>query len=116
MTRSRLSKLGDIKDLELKYSKTYSKKIFEKLCKIKFFEEQVREAHKQKLTTPLVYLSLGQEAVSTGVSFQMQNSYVLAQHRGHDPCLAFGTYNIIKPPPPAPNILPPSAPFLIALS
>ena len=89
MTRSRLSKLGDIKDLELKYSKTYSKKIFEKLCKIKFFEEQVREAHKQKLTTPLVYLSLGQEAVSTGVSFQMQNSYVLAQHRGHGPYLAF---------------------------
>jgi len=89
MNRARLAYLGEIEDLELKYSKLYSKKIFQKLCKIRFFEEEVKEAHKKKLTTPLVYLSIGQEAVSVGVSFQMKNSYVLAQHRGHGAYLAF---------------------------
>jgi len=89
MERKKFSNLGEIKNLELKYPKLYSKKIFYKMCKIRFFEEEVKEAHKKKLTTPLVYLSIGQEAVSTGVSFQMQGSYVLAQHRGHGPYLAF---------------------------
>lgn len=89
MNRQLLSKLGEIRDLELKYPKSYSRKIFKKICEIKFFEEEVKTAHKKKLTTPLVYLSIGQEAVSTGISFQMKNSYVLAQHRGHGPYLAF---------------------------
>lgn len=89
MNRKSLSKLGEIKGLELRYPKLYSKKIFEKICRIKYFEEEVKEAHKKKNTTPLVYLSIGQETVSAGVSFQMRNSYVLAQHRGHGPYLAF---------------------------
>ena len=88
--RSNLSKLGEIKNLELNYSKDLSVKIFKKMCKIKYFEEEVRNAHKKKLTTPLVYLSLGQESIATGVSFEMKNSYVLAQHRGHAAYLAFG--------------------------
>jgi len=89
INRSSLSKLGEIKNLELKYSKNLSIQIFKKICKIKYFEEEVKNAHKNKLTTPLVYLSLGQESVATGVSFEMKNAYVLAQHRGHAPYLAF---------------------------
>lgn len=88
--RSNLSKLGEIKNLELKYPKDLSVKIFKKMCKIKYFEEEVMNAHKKKLTTPLVYLSLGQESIAAGVSFEMKNSYVLAQHRGHAAYLAFG--------------------------
>ncbi len=89
INRSSLSKLGEIKNLELKYSKNLSIQIFKKICKIKYFEEEVKNAHKKKLTTPLVYLSLGQESVATGVSLEMKNAYVLAQHRGHAPYLAF---------------------------
>ena len=89
LNRLSLSKLGEIKNLELKYSKNLSIKIFKKMCKIKYFEEEVKNAHKNKLTTPLVYLSLGQESIPTGISFEMKNAYVLAQHRGHASYLAF---------------------------
>ena len=41
------------------------------MAKIRNFELEVRNAHIQKKTTPLVYLSLGQEAVSAGVAINM---------------------------------------------
>ena len=41
--RSSLSKLGEIKNLELKYSKNLSIQIFKKMCKIKYFEEEVKK-------------------------------------------------------------------------
>ena len=60
------------------------------MSKIRNFELQAKIAHKLNKTTPLVYLSLGQEAVSAGIYSAMKNSYLLAQHRGHAPYLAFG--------------------------
>ena len=50
MNRKSLSKLGEIKGLELRYPKLYSKKIFEKICRIKYFEEEVKEVHKIRKT------------------------------------------------------------------
>lgn len=85
----RSSKLGYIKNIEEKTSKNISKKIFSNICKVRYFELETKKAHSLKKTTPLVYLSLGQESVSAAVSIEMMGSYVLAQHRGHGPYLSF---------------------------
>jgi len=79
-----------IKNLEKKLPIKISLDIFKKICKIKFFENEIKILHQQKKITPLVYLSLGQEAVSAATSVAMKGSYVLAQHRGHGPYLSFG--------------------------
>ena len=43
----------------------------------------------KKKTTPLVYLSLGQESIPAAISESIKKPYVLAQHRGHGIYLAF---------------------------
>ena len=86
----RNSRLGYIKNIEKKSSKSFSLKLFNMMSKIRNFEIEVKTAHKLEKTTPLVYLSLGQEAVAAGIFSGMQNSYVLTQHRGHAHYLAFG--------------------------
>tara|TARA_Y100000590_G_scaffold109328_1_gene124633 strand:- start:8363 stop:9253 length:891 start_codon:yes stop_codon:yes gene_type:complete len=83
-------KLGYINNIEKKTSKLLSLKFFSMMSKIRNFEIQVKKAHKHNKTTPLVYLSLGQEAVASGIFLQMKNSYLLTQHRGHAPYIAFG--------------------------
>ena len=89
MKKFRSPNFGYIKDIELKTSKKETLSIFRLMAKIRNFELEVRNAHIQKKTTPLVYLSLGQEAVSAGVASNMMGSFLLAQHRGHGPYLAF---------------------------
>lgn len=67
------------------------RKIFEKMCEIRFFEEGLIETFKKgKITCP-VYLSTGQEAVSAclGVRYP-EHMRVFPQHRGHGVYLAFG--------------------------
>ncbi len=86
----RNSRLGYIKNIERKSPKSFSLKLFNMMSKIRNFELEVKTAHKLEKTTPLVYLSLGQEAVAAGIFPGMQNSYVLTQHRGHAHYLAFG--------------------------
>jgi pyruvate dehydrogenase E1 component alpha subunit len=79
-----------IKDLENKFTSKILLDIFKKICKIRYFENEIKILHEQKKITPLVYLSLGQESVSAAISVAMKGSFVLAQHRGHGPYLAFG--------------------------
>ena len=86
----RNSKLGYINNKKKKTSRLVSLRLFSMMSKIRNFELQAKIAHKLNKTTPLVYLSLGQEAVSAGIYSAMKNSYLLAQHRGHAPYLAFG--------------------------
>ena len=86
----RNSRLGYIKNIEKNSPKSFSLKLFNMMSKIRNFELEVKSAHKLEKTTPLVYLSLGQEAVAAGIFSGMQNSYVLTQHRGHAHYLSKG--------------------------
>jgi TPP-dependent pyruvate/acetoin dehydrogenase alpha subunit len=87
---SRSENYNLLKNIEKKIPKKTILNIFKKMSMIKFFEEEIRDAHKNKLTTPLVYLSLGQESVSASISEVFKKPFVLAQHRGHGPYLSFG--------------------------
>lgn len=69
--------------------------IFKKMCFIRNFEKQVIKAHNNnKIHTP-VYLSIGQESISSTVSEFYKPDLIFSQHRGHSVYLAFGG-DIIK--------------------
>jgi len=67
-----------------------SLKLFEKMCLVRYFELGLIDAININLTEYLVYLSTGQEAVASALSFLMQDYMIFAQHRAHDVYLAFG--------------------------
>ena len=66
------------------------KKIFSKICKIRFFELQVQKLREKNIIKSLIYLSLGQESIAATISEVFKNPYVFFQHRGHAQYLAFG--------------------------
>ena len=74
---SRSENYNLLKNIEKKIPKEIILNIFKKMSMIKFFEEEIRDAHKNKLTTPLVYLSLGQESVSASISEVFKKHFVL---------------------------------------
>ena len=65
------------------------KKIFSKICKVRFFEFEVQKLLEKKIIKTLVYLSLGQESIAASVSEAFKNAYVFFQHRGHAQYLCF---------------------------
>lgn len=65
------------------------KSIFDKMCKIRFFEFEVQKNKKLNKIKNLIYLSLGQEAVYAASSVALKKPNVFIQHRGHGPYLAF---------------------------
>ncbi len=64
--------------------------IFKKMCLIRYFELQVIEPRKNGLTPGPVYLSVGQEAISSAISMLTKGYSVFAQHRCHSVYLAYG--------------------------
>ena len=52
------------------------KKIFSKICKVRFFEFEVQKLLEKKIIKTLVYLSLGQESIAAPVSEAFKNAYV----------------------------------------
>jgi len=67
-----------------------SLKLFEKMCLVRYFELGLIDAINMDLTEYLVYLSTGQEAVASALSFLIHDYMIFAQHRAHDVYLAFG--------------------------
>ena len=67
-----------------------SLKLFEKMCLVRYFELGLIDAINLNMTEYLVYLSTGQEAVTSALSFLMQDYMIFAQHRAHDVYLTFG--------------------------
>ena len=57
------------------------KKIFSKICKIRFFELQVQKLREKNIIKSLIYLSLGQESIAASISEVFKNPYVFFQHR-----------------------------------
>lgn len=64
--------------------------IFKKMCLIRYFELQAGEAVRRNLIPGPVYLSVGQEAISSTISTLTSGYAVFTQHRGHSAYLAYG--------------------------
>ena len=66
------------------------KKIFKKMCLIRFFELELQKYRQNNIVKILIYLSLGQEAIAAALSIALKKPYIFMQHRGHAQYLAFG--------------------------
>jgi TPP-dependent pyruvate/acetoin dehydrogenase alpha subunit len=66
------------------------KKIFKKMCLIRFFELELQKYRQNNIVKILIYLSLGQEAIAASLSIALKKPFVFMQHRGHAQYLAFG--------------------------
>lgn len=65
--------------------------IYEKMLKIRFFEEKVFELYGQNLVPGTIHLYAGEEAVAVGVcSCLKQTDLITSTHRGHGHCIAKG--------------------------
>jgi len=81
---------GMIPDVVAQCASAVTLEMYSTYSLIRQFELRVRQAQTDKDVECLIYLSLGQEAIATGVAAAMPGSWVLAQHRGHAAYLAFG--------------------------
>lgn len=64
--------------------------IFQKMCRARYFELQVVEAHKKGLIHAPIYLSIGQESIPATASTVFKDCLIYAQHRNHSIYLSFG--------------------------
>ncbi len=65
--------------------------MYEQMCKIRVFEEQVDELYKTAKMPGLAHLYIGEEAVAVGVCEALRrDDYITSTHRGHGHCLAKG--------------------------
>lgn len=87
---NRNSRTGVISGLVKEIDTFLSLSIFRKMCMIKFFEEGLIDVAKNNHTKYPLYLSRGQEAISSALSLVIPNFTIFAQHRCHGTYLAFG--------------------------
>ncbi len=81
---------GIILDLSRRFSRIDTLAMFQKICFSRFFELKVIEAANKGLIKCPVYLSIGQESISSALAMGFSNAAVLGQHRCHDLYLAYG--------------------------
>lgn len=67
-----------------------SLELFRRMSYVRHFDLRVQRARVEGDVEGLVYLSVGQEAISAAVSVPMAGAWVLGQHRGHSIYLSFG--------------------------
>lgn len=72
------------------FSSELSLAIFDRMCRVRYFEIGVIDAVKKKEIAYPVYLSSGQEAVAAALSLDIRDYLIFAQHRAHDIYLTFG--------------------------
>jgi len=82
----RSAHLGAIPKISQTFTEYESLEIFEKICLCRSFERNAAKAYDEKLVPGFpVYLSLGQEAISAGLSLIFHESIKrFVQHRCHD--------------------------------
>ncbi len=65
--------------------------LYRQMVVIREFEEQVADLHSRTMIPGIAHVSLGQEAVATGVCAALhRDDYITSTHRGHGHCLAKG--------------------------
>lgn len=87
---NRNSRIGVIPGLVEEIDPSLSLSIFKKMCRIRSFEEGLIEATKNKYISYPLYLSMGQEAISSALSLAIPDFVIFAQHRCHGTYLSFG--------------------------
>lgn len=90
--RERSPYLNVIGDAFSYFNSATSLKMFDKMCSIRFFEENVADAFKKGHIKMPIYLSRGQEALPAALAsvYSTGEFALFAQHRGHGFYLAFG--------------------------
>ena len=86
----RSKNFNTIKNLSSRFSKKTTLDLFEKMCLIRNFEFNVKNAYDQKLIKIPIYLSVGQETIASALSMAFPNAYQFGQHRCHDLYLSYG--------------------------
>jgi TPP-dependent pyruvate/acetoin dehydrogenase alpha subunit len=81
---------GDIPGLPERATAAFSLALFRRMALTRAFEVRARQAQADQEVRTLIYLCLGQEAISAGVSMHAEGAWVLGQHRGHGAYLSFG--------------------------
>ncbi|MDO8495048.1 MAG: thiamine pyrophosphate-dependent enzyme [bacterium] len=81
---------GLLPGLTAKCSREDTLAMFSKVCFSRFFEFKVKEAAEKKLIKCPIYLSLGQESISSALAVAFPNPAIFGQHRCHDLYLAYG--------------------------
>lgn len=82
--------IGMIDGISKKFSQDQSLQMFSKICYCRSFEQNVAKAYEQKLVRPPIYLSLGQEPVTAGLSTALPEAKQFGQHRCHDIYICWG--------------------------
>ncbi len=86
----RSKNFNTIKNLSNKFPKKTSLDLFKKMCLIRSFEFNVKDAYDKKLIKTPIYLSVGQESITSALSIAFPNAYQFGQHRCHDLYLSYG--------------------------
>lgn len=82
--------LGIIPGVSKEFSREETLAMFEKICISRCFEANTKNAFDAKRIKTPIYLSLGQEAVSSALAVAYPKPFIFAQHRSHDFYLAYG--------------------------
>jgi len=87
----RSSRLGMTEGVSRQFSKEKSLELFSKICRCRDFEKNAAKAYDEKLIQRIpLYLSLGQESVSVGLSMALPEAKQFGQHRCHDIYICWG--------------------------
>ncbi|MDP3792413.1 MAG: thiamine pyrophosphate-dependent enzyme [bacterium] len=88
----RSEQFGVIPKISQSFTREESLEIFKKICLCRSFERNAAKAYNEKLVPGFpVYLSLGQEAISAGLSMVFHESVKrFVQHRCHDIYICWG--------------------------
>ncbi len=86
----RSSELNIVPEVSKEFTKEESLEVFKKMCVSRAFEFWVKKAYDEKHIKMPIYLSVGQESISSALAVAFPKPAIFAQHRGHDVYLAFG--------------------------
>src|SRR3989344_2035923 len=81
---------GIISGIYESFTESENLEMFEKICKIRYFELNAAKANISGLMKMPVYLSLGQESIPAAISTILKDPLIFAQHRAHGYYIAFG--------------------------
>lgn len=81
---------GIIPDLSKNFSPEDTHTMFRRMCAIRYFELNAKQAFDAKLIKMPIYLSVGQEAIAAALSVAYPGPAIFAQHRAHDLYIAYG--------------------------
>ncbi len=77
-------------DISEQFSAETSVQLFQRMCRVRYFEAGVVDAIEKKELRYPVYLSSGQEGLAAALSMLLDDCQIFAQHRAHDIYLCFG--------------------------